>query len=104
MGDPCPAWKRKSARLIELQERQKEICLELNQSYIGKNMRVLVEKRATSGELLARTAGNQRVFIQGDDALIGHFIRLLITDAGPADLRGDYHSVYIRQHSDTQVQ
>lgn len=91
MGDTCPM-EEKSARLTALQDRQKEICLEQNRAYIGKNMRVLVEKRATSGRLLARTAGNQRVFLHGDDVLIGRFIDVHITDAGPADLRGEHVS------------
>lgn len=91
MGDPCPM-EEKSARLTGLQERQKEICLVQNQAYIGKKMRVLVEKRATSGRLLARTAGNHRVFLHGGDELIGSFITVEITDAGPADLRGTHHA------------
>lgn len=103
MGDPCPM-EEKSARLTGLQDRQKEICLEQNQSYIGKNLRVLVEKRATSGRLLARTAGNQRVFLHGDDALIGQFITVAITDAGPADLRGEIATVTMYNTASTEQQ
>ena len=88
MGDPCPI-EEKTQRLMALQNRQKEICLERNQAYIGKKLRVLVEKRATSGRLLARSAGNHRVFLHGSDEYINCFVVATITDAGPADLRGE---------------
>jgi len=89
MGDPI-ASEEKSERLTRLQKRHKEICLERNSAYIGKKMRVLVEKRASSGRLLARSEGNHRIFFEGDDSLIGTFTQVLIVSAGPADLRGEH--------------
>lgn len=85
MGDGCPA-EEKQSRLEGLQSRQKEICLERNRGYIGKKLRVLVEKKAGDGKLLARSSGNQRVILSGDEALVGTFVTVSIADAGPVNL------------------
>jgi len=86
MGDTCPA-EEKSARLSELQQRQKTIELRRYQEYVGKNMRVLVEKRSTNGRLLARSAGNHRVVFDGDSSLIATFVDVMVIEAGQAELR-----------------
>jgi len=88
MGDTCSE-EEKSARLEALQKRQKEICLEQNATYIGQKMRVLVEKRTSSGKLLARSHGNHRVVFEGSDVCIGTFCVVRVTGAGPAELRGE---------------
>lgn len=73
-------------RLIALQARQKDIALERNSRLIGKKLKVLVEKRLPHGKLLARTEGNIRVELDGDDVLIATFIDVTIDKAGPAVL------------------
>ena len=89
MGDTCPA-EEKQARLEGLQARHREIGGEQNKQQIGKTVRVLVEKRVSTGKLLARTAGNHRVFFEGADELIGTFTYVLIADAGVTELRGSH--------------
>jgi tRNA-2-methylthio-N6-dimethylallyladenosine synthase len=96
MGDTCSE-EEKAERLSALQERQREIGVQRNQEYIGKNLRVLVEKRSTSGKLLARSSGNHRVVFDGDDLLIGSFVHVYITEAGLADLRGHIHHMNLNQ-------
>ena len=87
LGDPCPA-EEKQKRLMALQKRQKEICLERNKRLEGTLQRVLVEKRQANGSLLARTSGNVRVNMAGDDALIATFTYVQIERAGIASLDG----------------
>jgi tRNA-2-methylthio-N6-dimethylallyladenosine synthase len=87
MGDTCSE-AEKAERLTGLQTRQREICAEQNARYLNKTVRALVEKRATRGKLLARSAGNLRVFFDGDDSLIGTFVNVHITQIGQADIRG----------------
>jgi len=76
----------KTVRLEALQKRQIEICLERNSLNIGKTLHALVEKRLTNDKLLARTEGNVRVLFQGNDELIGTFVKLHVTHAGPVNL------------------
>jgi len=85
MEDTCSP-EEKSKRLEALQKRQIEICLEQNSRNIGKTLQALVEKRLTNDKLLARTEGNVRVLFAGGDDLIGTFVNLTITSAGPVNL------------------
>ncbi len=87
MADDCPL-DVKGARLERLQKRQMEIAFVKNSANIGKTMLCLVEKRLEHGKLLARTEGNIRVQIDGDDSLIGQFMMIAIEDAGPAHMIG----------------
>ncbi|MFH1644636.1 MAG: tRNA (N6-isopentenyl adenosine(37)-C2)-methylthiotransferase MiaB [bacterium] len=84
--------KEKIRRIEVLIKRQSEISFEKNSINVGKNLRVLVEKRATNGKLLARTQGNIRVFFDGDDKLIGSFVDVKIEKATPADLKAAFLS------------
>jgi len=85
MEETCSA-EEKSTRLEALQKRQIEICLEQNSRNVGKILQALVEKRLTNDKLLARTEGNVRVLFMGSDDLIGTFVDLKITNAGPVNL------------------
>lgn len=85
MGDTCSV-EDKQQRLEILQKRQIEICKEQNSAYIGKKVRVLVEKQHINGKLLARTEGNHRVFFNGTPSLIGSFQQVTVTAAAPAHL------------------
>jgi tRNA-2-methylthio-N6-dimethylallyladenosine synthase len=81
MPDPTPA-SDKSKWFRELLETQVEICSEINHSFIGETVRVLIDSAGkTDGTLVGRTAGNVIVEIEGDPALIGQFADVTITKA-----------------------
>ncbi|HJZ24175.1 MAG TPA: tRNA (N6-isopentenyl adenosine(37)-C2)-methylthiotransferase MiaB [Candidatus Babeliales bacterium] len=82
MEDAC-SLEEKTKRLEALQYRQKTISLERNSRLIGQQVIALVEKRLSLGKLLARTSGNIRVTVCGQDAYIGSFVKLIITGASP---------------------
>lgn len=84
------SYETKQKRLHELQELQKELCLEYNNSLCGQKVKVLVEKRFSHDKLLARTEGNVRVLFEGPDQLVGRFVEILITTAGPVNLEGTF--------------
>lgn len=88
MEDPI-AKEVKARWLTDLQDRQKDICLEKNQRHVGKVLKTLVEKRLANGKLLARTEGSIRVIFDGADELIGTFVPLKISKASPANLFGE---------------
>ncbi len=85
MQDDCPQ-NIKQTWLEALQKRQIELCLERNSVWVGKKMKTLVEKRLSSGKLLARTEGNLRVIFEGTSDLIGNFVTVMIDRAAPAQL------------------
>jgi len=85
LKDDCSK-EEKTRRIEEIIKRQHEIVLERNSLNIGKNLRVLVEKRMANGKLLARTEGNMSVSFDGDDKLIGSFVDVKIEKAGRASL------------------
>lgn len=86
MEETCTA-EEKQRRLSILQAKQINICLKRNVRHLDKIMKVLVEKRLTPATLLARTSGNLRVNLNGgSDELIGKFVDVKITNAGPANL------------------
>ncbi len=76
---------RRFDRLLALQNRISE---ERHRAYIGKTVPVLVDGR--DGALLtARTDGGRLVRFAGDDALIGRFLNLTITDCTTWSLVGE---------------
>jgi len=78
----------KTRRLEFLRKRQIEIAVQCNSAHIGKNLKVLVEKRLARGKLLSRTEGNLRVLVDGSDDLIGQFVTVHIKETGPANMIG----------------
>ncbi len=85
MEDNC-SLAEKTRRLEFLQKRQIEIAAAVNSAHIGKNFKVLVEKRLARGKLLSRTEGNIRVLLDGNDDLIGQFVTVRIEHVGPANM------------------
>ncbi|MBQ7254751.1 MAG: tRNA (N6-isopentenyl adenosine(37)-C2)-methylthiotransferase MiaB [Oscillospiraceae bacterium] len=78
MDDPTPK-AEKNARFDRLVALQDGISAELHHDYIGKTVRVLIDGK--DGELLtSRTEGGRLVRIKGDEALIGTFADVIITD------------------------
>lgn len=80
----------KVQRLNDLQARQVEIALELNSQKIGKNLKVLVEKRLTDDKLLARTEGSIRVLVSSTENKVNSFLNVEITDASVTSLVGKF--------------
>jgi tRNA-2-methylthio-N6-dimethylallyladenosine synthase len=80
----------KGRRLAELQARQKEITIEINESLIGRRLEVLVENADARypGQLSGRTRTNKIVNFSGPESLIGRTAEPVITDAWANSLRG----------------
>jgi ribosomal protein S12 methylthiotransferase len=90
LGDPVPA-EVKQARFEKLMELQQGISLQVNQSYVGKTLDVLVEGR-DKGISIGRSYRDApeidgMVFIEGD-AKIGDIVPVRITGAMAYDLTG----------------
>lgn len=80
----------KKARLLELQETQREITLARSRALIGRTMTVLVEgpSKADPEELTGRTSCNRIVNFMAPEARAGVLRDVAITDAYPNSLRG----------------
>ncbi len=98
LGDPIPA-EVKQKRYERLMELQQGISLQVNQSYVGKTLDVLVEGR-DKGIAIGRSYRDApeidgMVFIEGD-AQIGEIVPVKITGAMAYDLTGVPASELIR--------
>ena len=90
LGDPVPA-EVKQERFEQLMELQQGISMQVNQSYVGKTLDVLVEGR-DKGIAIGRSYRDAPeidglVFIEGD-ARIGDIVPVRITGAMAYDLTG----------------
>jgi ribosomal protein S12 methylthiotransferase len=90
LGDPVPA-EVKQARFEQLMELQQGISLQVNQSYVGKTLNVLVEGK-DKGISIGRSYRDApeidgMVFIEGN-AKIGDIVPVKITGAMAYDLTG----------------
>jgi ribosomal protein S12 methylthiotransferase len=90
LGDPVPA-EVKQARYEQLMELQQGISMQVNQSYVGKTLDVLVEGR-DNGIAIGRSYRDApeidgMVFVEGD-AKIGEIVPVRITGAMAYDLTG----------------
>jgi len=90
LGDPIPA-EVKQARYERLMELQQGISMQVNQSYVGKTLDVLVEGR-DKGISIGRSYRDApeidgMVFIEGD-AKVGSIVSVRITGAMAYDLTG----------------
>ena len=86
MDDPTPK-AEKNRRFDRLVNLQNAISEEKHRAYIGKTVRVLVDGR-DGDQLTARTDGGRLVRFTGDDALIGEFVDVTITDCTTWSLVG----------------
>lgn len=93
LEDNIPA-EEKEARAQEIMEFQQEISFEKNQEKIGKEFKVIVDKKE-AGRYLGRTEFDSvevdnEVIIQSPNALpIGEFVNVRITKAYDFDLEGE---------------
>jgi tRNA-2-methylthio-N6-dimethylallyladenosine synthase len=80
----------KQQRLQRLQTRITELTAGVSESMVGTVQSVLVERhsRKDPAWLAGRTANNRVVNFLGDEALIGSFVHVQITEALPNSLRG----------------
>ena len=90
LGDPVPA-EVKQSRFEQLMELQQSISMQVNQSYVGKALDVLVEGRdkdiAIGRSYRDAPEIDGLVFIEGD-AKIGEIVPVKITGAMAYDLTG----------------
>ena len=89
MEDPVP-YKEKTKWFAELLASQEEIAARRCAAMVGGTERVLVEERnEKNGLLCGRTESSIIVEFPGDDALIGTFQSVRITEARNWILRGE---------------
>ncbi len=82
MDDPVP-YSEKSRWFSELLLCQEKIAAERCSSMVGKTYEVLVEgfTKEEDGRLTGRTDGNINIDFEGDEALIGSYIKVRVTKA-----------------------
>ena len=81
----------KKARMARLLDVQCRISHEINDTYIGKTERVLVDSYEEKNGVRiynARTLTNKLVHFESDKAPIGEFVNVKISRAGAFDLFG----------------
>jgi tRNA-2-methylthio-N6-dimethylallyladenosine synthase len=83
--------QERAKRLAILQDRQREIQLLRNQALIGETVEVLVDGASRKpGQWLGRTSSNRMVnFASTQPNLLGQYVSIGITSAGPGNLVGD---------------
>ena len=86
MVDDVPEGE-KMRRFRELEELQTAVSSEINATYLGREVEVLVEKKRR-GQWRGRTETNKLVFFESDDRLEGNLVRVKVEHAGPWSLRG----------------
>ncbi len=79
-------------RLAILQARQREIQIARNEALIGQTSEVLVDSQsAKRGQWAGRTSSNRTVnFATARENLLGEYVRVRVTRAGPNSLVGDF--------------
>lgn len=81
--------KVKSERLARFQKRQDEICLEQNQLYVGRKVKVMVEGFG-GNSLKTRSETNHLVHIENDAEIpVGEIVLAKIVHAGKHSLKGE---------------
>ncbi|NIM59918.1 MAG: tRNA (N6-isopentenyl adenosine(37)-C2)-methylthiotransferase MiaB [Candidatus Aminicenantes bacterium] len=85
------SFEEKKRRLIEVQNLQKKIQLELNESTIGKVMKVLCTGKSKKAPRIysGRNEGYQVVNFKSKNDVIGCFVDVHITSCGPYSLHGE---------------
>lgn len=86
----------KDERLLALQDLQKELALEKNQSEEGQVRAVLVEGPSKKGQTMVtgRTSGNKVVNFEGPDELAGRVVPVRIVKGYPNSLAGNYSPLH----------
>lgn len=88
MEDSVPE-EEKGRRLVELQERQREIQLRRNRSLAGQEFEVLVEGfQPKLQQAVGRTTSNRIINFPGEAGWTGQYMTVKVTAAGPNSLVG----------------
>lgn len=84
-------YEEKQKRLSRLIKDQNIISRKINETYLGKTVRVLVEGKSQNNEnvLTGRTEGNKIVNFSGEKEDIGQFVNVEITDIRTWSLLGN---------------
>jgi tRNA-2-methylthio-N6-dimethylallyladenosine synthase len=90
MADDVPL-EVKRRRLLVLQNLQKTIQVEINRSFVGRDMKVLClgPSPKGAGRLAGRTEGNLVVNFESPRDAIGQLVTVRITGCGPYSLHGE---------------
>jgi tRNA-2-methylthio-N6-dimethylallyladenosine synthase len=90
LKDDVP-WDVKKSRLLEVQRLQKEIQTEFHRSLVGRTLKVLCTGRSKKDPLAysGRSEGYQVVNFKSDGDVIGRFVEVRISAAGPYSLQGE---------------
>ncbi len=91
MADDVPLVVKKQ-RLARLQARIQEMAARISVDMVSSEQRVLVEgpSRKDPAQMAGRTENNRVVNFAADSDLIGHFVRVRITEVMPHSLRGEF--------------
>ena len=89
LADDTPL-ETKKRRLSILQDRINQQAMEISRGMVGSTQSVLVERtsKKDAQQISGRTENMRWVNFDGDPALIGQFVDVLITEALPNSLRG----------------
>jgi tRNA-2-methylthio-N6-dimethylallyladenosine synthase len=89
MGDDVPE-ELKVERLSEIIEIQSVISQEINQSIIGKEVEVLIERDSSrsADDLLGRTDTNKKTLFPREDAIVGQYRKVKIERTNAQTLFG----------------
>lgn len=90
MADPIPE-EEKGRRLAVLLERQRQVQTARNAALVGQAFEVLVDGRSKKeGQWAGRTSSNRVLnFASPQENLLGHYIQVRVTRAGPNSLVGE---------------
>jgi tRNA-2-methylthio-N6-dimethylallyladenosine synthase len=90
MNDPITE-EEKSRRLVVLQDLQREIQTERHMKMIGQTVEVLVSGKSRRENRWSGHASSNRVlnFTSPATDILGTYVNVLVTDAGPASLIGE---------------
>jgi len=90
MADPVPE-EEKGRRLAVLQDRQRQIQTAHNEALVGQTFEVLVDGLSRrESQWAGRTSSNRVVnFTSPQGALLGQYVRVRVTHAGPNSLVGE---------------
>jgi tRNA-2-methylthio-N6-dimethylallyladenosine synthase len=82
--------EEKLERLSQLQAQINSQARAISEAMVGTVQRVLVERPSVKSdrEMAGKTENNRWVNFQGDAAIIGQFVNVLVTEALPNSLRG----------------
>ena len=86
MEDNVPA-EEKERRLKAIEELQEQVATERNAEYLGQDVEVLIDGHR-KGKWQGRTRTDKLVFIEDENDLLGHMVKVRVTRTSPWSLQG----------------